>query len=116
MPPPANGEATEQMIDRLMGAVRAHSGAAPFTLQRLAELLLEPQKQYSRLDKLVCSLRSPITLQTGSCVCCGGCGLFFCQGSKSSAGPEVPCWRARERLRWFLLLLVKSVLTPLHVL
>lgn len=26
---------------------------APFTIQRLAELLLEPQKHYSRLDKLV---------------------------------------------------------------
>lgn len=25
----------------------------PFTIQRLAELLLEPHKQYSRLDKLV---------------------------------------------------------------
>ncbi len=26
---------------------------APFTLQRLCEVLLEPRKQYSRLDKLV---------------------------------------------------------------
>lgn len=53
MPPPANGESIEQLVERLTEAVRAHSSAAPFTLQRLAELLLEPQKQYSRLDKLV---------------------------------------------------------------
>ncbi len=26
---------------------------APFTLQRLCEVLLEPSKQYTRLDKLV---------------------------------------------------------------
>ena len=30
-----------------------HEDGAPFTMQRLCELLLEPQKQYSRFDKLV---------------------------------------------------------------
>ncbi|KAK9916717.1 hypothetical protein WJX75_006200 [Coccomyxa subellipsoidea] len=56
MPPPANGESIQQLVERLTQAVRAHSSAAPFTLQRLAELLLEPQKQYSRLDKLALAL------------------------------------------------------------
>lgn len=59
MPPMPLGESTTEMIERLTQAVRAHNGAAPFTLQRMAELLLEPQKQYARLDKLV----QPLTLQ-----------------------------------------------------
>ena len=53
MPPAGNGQALADLIERLTKAVRAHTNAAPFTLQRLAELLLEPQKQYARLDKLV---------------------------------------------------------------
>ena len=53
MPPAGNGQSVADLIERLTKAVRAHTDAAPFTLQRLAELLLEPQKQYARLDKLV---------------------------------------------------------------
>ena len=51
-PPPANDESLPALTARLSGAVEAFA-EAPFTLQRLAEVLLEPGKQYSRLDKLV---------------------------------------------------------------
>ncbi|CAL8467361.1 g6898 [Coccomyxa elongata] len=56
MPPPGKGESVTDLIERLTKAVCAHTDAAPFTLQRLAELLLEPQKQYARLDKLLLAL------------------------------------------------------------
>ena len=51
-PPPANDESLPALTARLSGAVEAF-GEAPFTVQRLAEVLLEPGKQYSRLEKLV---------------------------------------------------------------
>ena len=35
---------------------------APFTIQRLAELLLEPHKHYSRLDKLVSMMLGRLSL------------------------------------------------------
>jgi len=53
--PPAllpGGESGEEARGRLRAALEAF-GDAPFTLQRLAEVLLEPRKQYARLDKLV---------------------------------------------------------------
>ncbi|BDA40349.1 probable serine/threonine-protein phosphatase 4 regulatory subunit at N-terminal half [Coccomyxa sp. Obi] len=56
MPPQGIGESVTDLIERLTKAVCAHTDAAPFTLQRLAELLLEPQKQYARLDKLALAL------------------------------------------------------------
>ncbi len=54
--PPAllpGGESGEEARARLRAAVEAFGDEAPFTLQRLAEVLLEPRKQYARLDKLV---------------------------------------------------------------
>ena len=53
-PPPAEGESAADVFARLSGAVQAFS-EAPFTIQRLAELLLEPRRQYMRTDKLVCT-------------------------------------------------------------
>lgn len=43
----------EALRVRLHSLLDDFTDAAPFTLQRLAELLLEPQKQYTRLGKLV---------------------------------------------------------------
>ena len=43
-------------LPNLQGRLRGHLDQftdAPFTLQRLCELLLEPHKQYARLHKLV---------------------------------------------------------------
>lgn len=37
---------------------------APWTLQRLAELLLEPRKQYSRLHKLAAAVERLLTVTT----------------------------------------------------
>ncbi len=54
--PPAllpGGESGEGARRRLRGDLEAFAHEAPFTLQRLAEVLLEPRKQYARLDKLV---------------------------------------------------------------
>lgn len=42
----------EDLAARLHGLLDSYS-AAPFTLQRICEVLLEPRKQYSRLDKVV---------------------------------------------------------------
>ena len=39
--------------------------AAPFTLQRLCEVLLEPRKQYARLEKVVST--PPLLLLFGTC-------------------------------------------------
>lgn len=38
--------------------------AAPFTIQRLSELLTEPKKQYSRLDKFMRALEKNILGKT----------------------------------------------------
>ncbi|KAK9839629.1 hypothetical protein WJX81_001603 [Elliptochloris bilobata] len=57
--PPAllpGGESGEAARRRLRGDLEAFGEEAPFTLQRLAEVLLEPRKQYARLDKLVLAL------------------------------------------------------------
>ncbi len=54
--PPAllpGGESGEEARGWLRAALEAFGDEAPFTLQRLAEVLLEPRKQYARLDKLV---------------------------------------------------------------
>ncbi|KAK9824484.1 hypothetical protein WJX72_010709 [[Myrmecia] bisecta] len=55
MPLPG-GETVAALRKRMRKAVEAFDTEAPFTLQRLAELLLEPHKQYSRLDKLALAL------------------------------------------------------------
>lgn len=47
-----DGEALETLIDRLRSYMDGFD-AAPWTAQRLAELLLEPGKQYRQLHKLV---------------------------------------------------------------
>ena len=46
------GEAPAEACTRLRAMLTAFP-AAPFSYQRLAELLLEPRKQYSQLHKLV---------------------------------------------------------------
>jgi serine/threonine-protein phosphatase 4 regulatory subunit 2 len=51
--PLPKGESVGELTERLVHALQAYESNPPFTMQRLAELLLEPQKQYSRLDKLV---------------------------------------------------------------
>ncbi len=54
------GESAEQLRGRLLHLLDGFQDDAPFTLQRLAEVLLEPRKQYARLDKLVSLLFSYI--------------------------------------------------------
>ena len=51
--PLAGGETPAELRKRLKAMLQAFTDEAPFTLQRLCELLLEPSKQYTRLDKLV---------------------------------------------------------------
>lgn len=68
------GEAPDKALARLQAALAAFTGP-PFTLQRLAELLLEPRKQYSQMHKLVrlllpwCSLFRPGSLAHQHCCC-----------------------------------------------
>ncbi|CAM9609885.1 unnamed protein product, partial [Phaeothamnion confervicola] len=49
---PADARTFEQRRDEALQALRLFS-AAPFTLQRLAELLLAPRRQYSATHKLL---------------------------------------------------------------
>lgn len=77
-PPLADGETLGTVSTRLTGAVEAFEDA-PFTVQRLAELLLEPQKQYSRLDKLVCACAAMMQ---------AGCR---CEGLPSGMATDVLC-------------------------
>lgn len=51
--PLPGGETPAELRKRLKAALQEFDSEAPFTLQRLCELLLEPSKQYTRLDKLV---------------------------------------------------------------
>lgn len=51
-PPPAGFESVDALAARLHALLDGHE-AAPFTLQRLCEVLLEPRRQYARLDKVV---------------------------------------------------------------
>ncbi len=51
-PPPAGFESVDALGARLHALLDGHE-AAPFTLQRLCEVLLEPRRQYARLDKVV---------------------------------------------------------------
>ena len=51
-PPPPGFEGAESLGARLHSLLDGFE-AAPFTLQRLCEVLLEPRKQYARLDKVV---------------------------------------------------------------
>lgn len=58
--PPAAGmgaEAAAATRQRLGGLLRGCTRGAPFTLQRFAELLLAPSRQYSSFVKLVRDLR-----------------------------------------------------------
>ena len=64
------GESADELRGRLLHLLDGFDDEAPFTLQRLAEVLLEPQKQYARLDKLVSlcffyivSITMPLTAQ-----------------------------------------------------
>ncbi len=54
-PRPLPGGETPGMLRQRLKSLLADQfpSETPFTIQRLAELLLEPHKQYSRLDKLV---------------------------------------------------------------
>ena len=54
-PPPSGFESAAALGTRLHSLLDSFD-AAPFTLQRLCEVLLEPRKQYARLEKVV-SLR-----------------------------------------------------------
>ena len=58
-PPTASGEMPAQLRKRLQGMLREFEAEAPFTLQRLCEVLLEPSKQYTRLEKLVRGAKRP---------------------------------------------------------
>ena len=51
--PLSGGETAEDLRARLLQLLDGFDDEAPFTMQRLAEVLLEPEKQYTRLDKLV---------------------------------------------------------------
>ena len=51
--PLSGGETAEELRTWLMQLLDGFDDEAPFTMQRLAEVLLEPEKQYARLDKLV---------------------------------------------------------------
>lgn len=53
-------DSLDALRDRLHVLLDAFTDGAPFTLQRLAELLLEPQKQYTRLHKLVSTSASTV--------------------------------------------------------
>jgi hypothetical protein len=53
--PMSGGRSLQQAREELHALLIALPGA-PFTMQRLAELLLEPRKQYNRTDKLVLAL------------------------------------------------------------
>lgn len=60
MGPPAAGmgaEAAAATRKRLGGLLQGCTRGAPFTLQRFAELLLAPSRQYSSFVKLVRGLR-----------------------------------------------------------
>ena len=50
--PLSNDETLSQMIDRFKGYLLEFHDA-PWTLQRICELLLEPHKQYTKLHKVV---------------------------------------------------------------
>ena len=54
-PRPLPGGETPNMLRQRLKTLLADQfpSETPFTIQRLAELLLEPHKHYSRLDKLV---------------------------------------------------------------
>lgn len=56
LPPMPDGTNFDAFRQRLHEAVDQFSGP-PFTMQRLAELLLQPQKQYNRLPKVVCVVK-----------------------------------------------------------
>ncbi|CAK0788007.1 hypothetical protein CVIRNUC_011229 [Coccomyxa viridis] len=54
--PLAGGETAEELQARLLQLLDGFDTEAPFTMQRLAEVLLEPRKQYTRLEKLALAL------------------------------------------------------------
>ncbi|KAL4423113.1 hypothetical protein ABPG77_004796 [Micractinium sp. CCAP 211/92] len=54
-PPPAGFESVDALGARLHALLDGHE-AAPFTLQRLCEVLLEPRRQYARLDKVALAI------------------------------------------------------------
>ncbi len=47
------GGVSQESVQGGLHALLDGFAEAPFTLQRLCEVLLEPRKQYKRLDKLV---------------------------------------------------------------
>lgn len=52
-PPGGDAEGMRRVRCEVAAQVAAWSRGAPWTLQRLCELALEPRKQYSRFEKLV---------------------------------------------------------------
>lgn len=72
--PPQAGmgpEAAKQMRSHLGQLLAGCSRGPPFTLQRFAELLLAPNKQYSRFDKLVVGLYQNWDQHNQISSCCG---------------------------------------------
>ena len=67
--PLAGGETAEELRTRLMQLLDGFGDEAPFTVQRLAEVLLEPEKQYARLDKLVILISTAEATIPQYCAC-----------------------------------------------
>lgn len=90
MPLP-HDENVDALYSRFKRCLWDFSGA-PWTIQRLCELLLEPRKQYSQLHKLVRGLPECVG------VCVGVCGA---RGGGGSHGAAAACCRAGGVLaRW----------------
>ena len=66
--------------------------AAPFTLQRLCEVLLEPRKQYARLDKVVRACCALLLLVCAAVAAGARCDVVPPQ-SVSTTDPGMGCGR-----------------------
>lgn len=62
------GDTLEGCYEVLLGYLDNLSNA-PFTIQRLCELVLEPQKQYARLDKVVVAIEKILMVVSTVSVC-----------------------------------------------
>jgi len=104
-PPAANGETPAQLRKRLRGMLREFDTEAPFTLQRLCEVLLEPSKQYTRLDKLVrdplptfckdvwpCTAKLTCLAALHTLCCANACGLVSVHSCSCSSVADAATW------------------------
>lgn len=60
---PPGPDCVSATIDRFKGLLAAFANA-PWTFQRLCEVLLEPKRQYTRLPKLVCAIEKCLLVTT----------------------------------------------------